>query len=107
MRSRRRERRLARRGRPSDSASARSSCIGRGVVKEDGLEQASILADAFEAVVGAIYLERGYGTARAFVQSCSFATTIDRAANEPDDFDPKSRLQEMGRPRGSSGTPYT
>jgi ribonuclease-3 len=39
--------------------------IGRGVKKEHGLERPSLLADAFEAVVAAIYLENGYDAAKA------------------------------------------
>lgn len=58
-----------------------------------GRERASILADAFEAVVGAIYLDRGLGEARRFIseQLLRTATAIleDRAH-----LNYKSLLQE-------------
>src|ERR1700690_4088335 len=41
--------------------------VGRGVKKERGLERPSLLADAFEALVAAIYLENGYDAAKNFV----------------------------------------
>src|SRR5271154_1181454 len=41
--------------------------VGRGVKKENGPERPSLLADAFEAVVAAMYLERGYDAAKSFV----------------------------------------
>ena len=44
-----------------------SLLLGRGVVKERGFERASILADAFEAVVAAVYVDEGYESARSVV----------------------------------------
>jgi ribonuclease-3 len=42
--------------------------IGRGEEQSGGRKRASILADAFEAVVGAVYLDGGYVPARVFVE---------------------------------------
>jgi len=57
--------------------------IGKGVVKEQGLERPSLLADAFEAVVAALYLERGYEVAKDFVHA-SLAQDVANASRLPD-----------------------
>jgi ribonuclease-3 len=67
--------------------------IGRGVAKEHGLERPSILADAFEAVVGALYLEAGYETAKSFVHAALAARVAD-AATRSGEVDPKTRLRQ-------------
>ena len=41
--------------------------LGKGEEHTGGLQRASILADAFEAVVGAIYLDTSYETAAEFI----------------------------------------
>ncbi len=43
--------------------------LGKGEMASGGSQRASILADAFEAVVGAIYLDASYGEARRFILS--------------------------------------
>lgn len=73
--------------------------IGRGVVKENGLERPSILADAFEAVVAAIYLESGYDDAKSFVQT-SLADDIARSAAVDGTLDPKTRLRQWAEAAG-------
>ena len=82
---------LADAARDIDLASAMR--IGRGVAKEHGLERPSILADAFEAVVGALYLEAGYDTARSFVRT-ALAGRVADAATRPGEVDPKTRLRQ-------------
>jgi ribonuclease-3 len=72
---------------------ARYIRVGRGEVKSNGLERPSLLADAFEAVVAALYLERGYEAARDFVQS-ALGDDVAAAALRPDDVDPKTRLRQ-------------
>lgn len=67
--------------------------IGRGVKKEHGLERPSLLADAFEAVVAAIYLEKGYDAAKNFVQEC-LKDGVNEAARHPGEVDPKTRLRQ-------------
>ena len=42
---------------------------GRGEEASQGREKASILASAFEAIIGAIYLDRGYEKALQFISS--------------------------------------
>lgn len=68
--------------------------LGRGEETSGGRTKASILADALEAVIGAIYLDAGWAPTRHMVLDL-LGARIGRAADEPDDFDHKSRLQEM------------
>lgn len=68
--------------------------MGRGEAANGGRTRPSNLADAFEALIGAIYLDGGIATAgRMVLDLCS--TAIDRIALEPDEVNPKGELQEM------------
>jgi ribonuclease-3 len=77
--------------------------LGRGEESSGGRAKASILADAFEAILGAVYLDAGWDAAEALVLR-QLADHIARAGEEPDDFDHKSRLQELAV-RSGEGTP--
>jgi ribonuclease-3 len=77
--------------------------IGKGVKKEHGLERPSLLADAYEALVAAIYLENGYDAARSFVHETLREAVAD-AASRPLDSDPKTRLRQWSEANGL-GTP--
>ena len=77
--------------------------IGRGVKKEHGLERPSLLADAYEALVAAIYLEKGYDAAKSFVQ-VTLGDAVADAASRPGDGDPKTRLRQWSEANGL-GTP--
>ena len=77
--------------------------VGRGVRKEHGLQRPSLLADAFEAVTAAIYLEQGYSAAKAFVQT-SLAGAVAEAALRPGKVDPKTRLRQWSE-ANARGTP--
>ncbi len=77
--------------------------LGRGEEASGGRTKASILADAFEAILGAVYLDAGWEAARQLVLQ-ELAEAIERAGEEPDDFDHKSRLQEKAV-RDGDGTP--
>ena len=80
--------------------------IGRGEVKSHGLERPSLLADAFEAVVAALYLEKGFDVAKAFVHS-ALAKDVASAALRPDDVDPKTRLRKWSESAGIGVPVYT
>jgi ribonuclease III len=58
-----------------------------------GRERASILADAFEAVVGAIYLDRGIGEARRFIRE-QLLRTASSILEDRAHLNYKSLLQE-------------
>ncbi len=63
----------------------------------EGMLADSILADAMEAVLAAVYLDGGMGEARAMVMRL----WADLLAQEPESFkDPKSRLQEYSQSIG-------
>jgi ribonuclease-3 len=68
--------------------------MGRGEEANGGRERASTLADAFESLVGAIYLDGGYDAARIFIlrQMDGVFTEI---ANQPEEINPKGYLQEI------------
>jgi ribonuclease-3 len=77
--------------------------LGRGEETSGGRAKASILADAFEAILGAIYLDAGFDAAEQLVLR-ELHDLIAAACLEPDDFDHKSRLQELAV-RNGEGTP--
>ncbi len=77
--------------------------LGRGEEASGGRSKPSILSDALEAVIGALYVDAGWDAARQAVLRL-VGERITRAAEEPDDFDHKSRLQELTVRRGD-GTP--
>ncbi|HWU52368.1 MAG TPA: ribonuclease III [Tahibacter sp.] len=71
--------------------------LGPGELKSGGHRRESILADAFEALVAAVYLDAGWDACRACVRSL-FA---DRAARlRAPEKDAKTRLQELLQARG-------
>lgn len=66
--------------------------LGEGELRSGGCERPSILADAVEAVVGAVFLDGGYDAALGVVQTVlgDALASIDPAAGK----DPKTTLQE-------------
>ena len=71
--------------------------LGPGELKSGGFERDSILADALEAIIGAIYLEQGYELTKSFVLTWldSRLSQLDVSAAPVDAHkDPKTRLQE-------------
>lgn len=67
--------------------------LSRGESKDNGRARSVLLANAFEAVVGAIYLDQGYDAAEAFIAKHLFPK-IDEIVEERLWQDPKSTLQE-------------
>ena len=67
--------------------------LGPGEMKSGGHRRDSILADAFEAVVGAIYLDAGFEACRARVLPW-FETSMAAVPVGKPEKDPKTRLQE-------------
>jgi len=67
--------------------------LGEGELKSGGYRRPSILADAFEAVLGAVFLDAGFGAVRGVVESL-FAGKLERAREAPPGKDPKTALQE-------------
>jgi len=77
--------------------------LGRGAERSGGRERTSILSDTFEAIVGAIYLDRGFKVAREFILD-SFGDEIEVKAGADYYSDYKSSLQEIAAKKGA-GTP--
>lgn len=70
--------------------------LSRGEAKSGGKARQLILANAFEALVGAIYLDQGYDAAKTFISKFlldRLQTIIDQKTY----LDPKSHLQEMAQ----------
>jgi len=68
--------------------------LGKGEEMSGGRDKASILADAFEATLGAVYLDRGLDTARKLIERLFRPRMIAYARGEGG-RDYKTILQEM------------
>ena len=68
--------------------------MGRGEEASGGRERTSTLADAFEALIGALYLDGGLEVAKHFILTQTRAD-LAKLAEEPVDFNPKGDLQEL------------
>lgn len=67
--------------------------LGEGELRSGGQKRASILADALEAIIGAVYLDAGFLAARTLVHRLFAAIDINPAM-EAIGKDPKTELQE-------------
>jgi ribonuclease-3 len=67
--------------------------LGEGELKSGGFRRPSILADAVEALLGAIYLDAGFEAARAAVERL-MGERLDAKDGLPVEKDPKTALQE-------------
>lgn len=74
--------------------------LGRGEDISGGRERVSIIADAMEAVIGAVYLDAGYEKVRQFVLDF-FGERIERAINGRIHSDYKSEFQEKMQSEGT------
>lgn len=70
--------------------------MSKGEAKDVGRARQYILANAFEACIGAIYLDRGYEAAKDFIASRLFAKTDD-IVHKRLWQDAKSRFQELSQ----------
>lgn len=68
--------------------------LGEGELKSGGFRRPSILADAFEALLGAVFLDAGFAAVRGVVERL-FAGKLEEAREAPPDKDPKTALQEL------------
>ncbi len=77
--------------------------LGKGELATDGRNKPNLLADAFEAILGAAYMSNGFDAARALVEKFVFPLL-----ENPDEIransDPKTTLQERIQALGR-GTP--
>lgn len=68
--------------------------LSKGEENTGGREKASILADTFEALIGAIYIDKGYKIAYDFIIK-NLEEIIKKAVNGKCGFDYKTDLQEL------------
>lgn len=79
--------------------------LSRGESKDTGRARGVILANAFEAVIGALYLDGGYEPARAFIDAQLFHKTEQVVAQKLWQ-DPKSRFQEIAQEKHGATPVY-
>ncbi len=70
--------------------------LSRGEAKDTGRARSILLANAFEALVGAIYIDSGYDAARGFIERNLFPK-IDDIVRKKLWLDAKSSLQEKAQ----------
>ncbi|NVJ66221.1 MAG: ribonuclease III [Gammaproteobacteria bacterium] len=79
--------------------------LGEGELKTGGFRRGSILADAFEALLGAVYLDSDFNTTKSLIQNL-YQTRLDSLSLETVVKDPKTRLQEWLQSRKSELPEY-
>ncbi len=79
--------------------------LSKGEAKDTGRARDIILANAFEAVLGSIYLDQGYEAAEAFVARTLYPK-IDSIIENKGYQDAKSRFQEAGQEKKSITPSY-
>lgn len=79
--------------------------MSRGEEMHGGRERPSAIADGFEAIVGAIYLDGGYDAARKFILA-QFQPAFGELAVIPILENPKGELQELLQSRSSEAPRY-
>jgi len=67
--------------------------LGKGEEGSGGREKDALLADVFEAVTGAVFLDGGFERARNFIHA-RFEDEVNRQADSYEQFDNKTMLQE-------------
>lgn len=69
--------------------------LSKGEQENNGRDNMSILADAFEALLGAIYLEHGFDVSYRFVQNHLFHDTLEKIIKNKLYLPAKNLLQEF------------
>jgi ribonuclease III len=77
----------------------RAMRLGRGETQAGGNERAGLLCDTFEAIIGALYLDKGINGVLAFITPILENEAEDILVNHKDE-DPKSKLQEWAQGKG-------
>ncbi|MDQ3123080.1 MAG: ribonuclease III [bacterium] len=70
--------------------------LSRGEKRGTDRARAQILANSFEAVVGAVYIDKGYEAAKALIENI-ILSTFKKILETGSWMDPKSRLQELSQ----------
>jgi ribonuclease-3 len=80
--------------------------LGKGEAESGGRKRQTLLADAFEAVMGAYYLDSGLEAVRSFVEPM-FAESADNILLTESDIDAKSLFQEWAQAKLLQTPRYT
>ena len=80
--------------------------LGEGELKSGGADRPSILSDALEALIAAVYLDGGFAAAKTMVDGL-FATRLEALNPDKSLKDPKTRLQEWLQARRRALPRYT
>lgn len=79
--------------------------LSRGEKRGTERARAQILANSFEAVTGALYLDKGYDAAKVFITE-NILSTFEEILKTGSWMDPKSHLQEVVQSQGGSTPVY-
>jgi ribonuclease-3 len=79
--------------------------LSRGEKRGSERARQQILANCYEAVVGALYLEKGYDAAKEFIEK-TLISTFEDILSTGSWLDPKSRLQEVAQNKEGSTPVY-
>lgn len=79
--------------------------LSRGERRGTERARAQILANTYEAVVGAIYLDKGYGAAKSFITK-TILVTFKEILKTGSWLDPKSHLQEVAQSKEGATPVY-
>jgi ribonuclease-3 len=79
--------------------------LSRGEKRGTERARVQILANAYEAVVGALYLDQGYEASKQFIEK-SLLVTFDEILRTGSWMDPKSHLQELAQSQENSTPVY-
>lgn len=79
--------------------------LSRGEKRGSERAKQQILANCFEAVIGAIYLDKGYGVAKKFIVD-NILSTFESILETGSWMDPKSRLQEISQSKAGFTPSY-
>ena len=80
--------------------------LGRGEEKTGGRDKPALLADAFEAVIAAVYLDGGLLAAREVLRRALFEQALEERGERIAESDRKSALQEFLQGRGQAPAEY-
>lgn len=79
--------------------------LGRGETQGGGRERSALLCDTFEAVIGALYLDRGIEAVGEFIEPLLIQASEDILLHHKNE-DPKSLLQEWAQAQGLGAPRY-
>jgi ribonuclease III len=80
--------------------------LGRGEEKTGGRQKPALLADAFEAIIAAVYLDGGLEPAREVLRRTLFEQALEAGGERIFESDRKSALQEFLQSRGWPAAEY-